>query len=182
MRALPPNPSLHLTGYSGLRPLPPAGELQRWAQCMWFRATLALTSYTGPGVRVLHSVSARKLRTFSTPSAPRFSLLPLRRSRSGGLAGVALRLCAPRLSRAARPSAVGSPPSTATSARSEQPLAWHRLACAPTLAAKVRSRCASSRRSVHQPAGNAGLPNPAFNTDVLQPAAPAFARRLTPSR
>jgi len=24
-----PNPSLHLTGYSGLRPLPPAGELQR---------------------------------------------------------------------------------------------------------------------------------------------------------
>jgi len=23
------NPSLHLTGYSGLRPLPPAGELQR---------------------------------------------------------------------------------------------------------------------------------------------------------
>jgi len=25
------NPSLHLTGYSGLRPLPPAGELQRWA-------------------------------------------------------------------------------------------------------------------------------------------------------
>jgi hypothetical protein len=24
-----PNPSLHLTGYSGLRPLPPAGELKR---------------------------------------------------------------------------------------------------------------------------------------------------------
>jgi len=36
--------------------------------------------------------------------------------------------------------------------------------------------------SVHQPAGNAGLPNPAFNTDVLQPASPASARRLTPSR
>jgi len=29
MRSARPNPSLHLTGYSGLRPLPPAGELQR---------------------------------------------------------------------------------------------------------------------------------------------------------
>jgi len=39
-----------------------------------------------------------------------------------------------------------------------------------------------ARAFVHQPAGNAGLPNPAFNTDVLQPASPASARRLTPSR
>ncbi len=29
-----PNPSLHLTGYSGLRPLPPAGELQRYAAAL----------------------------------------------------------------------------------------------------------------------------------------------------
>jgi len=40
-----------------------------------------------------------------------------------------------------------------------------------------RVRCLRS-----PPAGNAGLPNPAFNTDVLQRASPAVARGLTPRR
>jgi hypothetical protein len=29
--SVPPNPSLHPTAYSGLRPLPSAGELKRYA-------------------------------------------------------------------------------------------------------------------------------------------------------
>jgi hypothetical protein len=29
----PPNPALQPTGYSGLRPLPPSAELERWAAC-----------------------------------------------------------------------------------------------------------------------------------------------------
>jgi hypothetical protein len=31
LSAMTPNPSLHPTAYSGLRPLPSAGELKRWA-------------------------------------------------------------------------------------------------------------------------------------------------------
>jgi hypothetical protein len=30
-KRMTPNPSLHPTAYSGLRPLPSAGELKRWA-------------------------------------------------------------------------------------------------------------------------------------------------------
>ena len=29
--AFTPNPAFHPTGYSGLRPLPPSGEFERWA-------------------------------------------------------------------------------------------------------------------------------------------------------
>ncbi len=176
------NPSLHLTGYSGLRPLPPAGELQRWAQFMVFLRRSVLNSATAPGERVLRNVSVAKPRALPAQSASRVAPSPLRRSRSGGSAAATLRLCAPRPPRAARPSAVGAPPSGAISARSIRSLARQRLCSAPALPVKLRLRGASSRHFVHQPAGNAGLPNPAFNTDVLQPASPASARRLTPSR
>ena len=30
-----PNNRMHLTGYSGLRPLPPAGDAERWASLRW---------------------------------------------------------------------------------------------------------------------------------------------------
>jgi hypothetical protein len=55
--AAPPNPSLHPTCYSGLRPLPQAGELKRWAAA-------------GHGIRLRRIVSHAHGRRDSAVPAP----------------------------------------------------------------------------------------------------------------
>jgi hypothetical protein len=114
------NPSLHPTCYSGLRPLPQAGELKRWATAeyeapMRDAVHIGITEHIE---RVPREVSALIEKAEHPPSAPRISLRPLRRSRSGGYGGGWVRLCGPRLGRAARPSAVGEPPSYRNQRRS----------------------------------------------------------------
>jgi hypothetical protein len=65
-----PNPSLHPKCYSGLRPLAHSGELKRWATA----------EYEAPDARR----GAHRNHRAHRSSAPRKSLRPLRRSRSGG--------------------------------------------------------------------------------------------------
>jgi hypothetical protein len=96
------NPSLHPTCYSGLRPLPQAGELKRWATA----------EYEAPMRNAVHLGITEHIER--VPHVRLCGRCAGRAAEGTSVAGAML--CGPRLSRAARPSAVGAPPSYATSA------------------------------------------------------------------
>jgi hypothetical protein len=85
-RSATPNPSLHPTFNSRLRRLLPAGELKRWATAE-YEALMRTAVHIGTTEHLERAHREVRLLIETqchSPSAPRNSLHPLRRSRSGG--------------------------------------------------------------------------------------------------
>ena len=123
----------------------------------------------------------RGLRALFVASAPRASLQPLRRSRSGRYVG---RCCEAVHAKAqvGRPSFGGRRATELHHQRMPVTLStWQRLCRSQAILLKARLRRSTVRASVHQPASNLGLPNPALQPTcygwLRQPAQAAERKR-----